>query len=191
MWDRVMNNSVEQISPVPDQTTKQLFHRWRKDLPEIVDTTDSSTMVDIQSDITERSTLTNEDAVEFKRKYEELVQANAKKDGRRAKKLKEKRVRRKVKDIPEINHLESSRKYVLGRLTKNVIWKSVKFWHEDLEERAVHKAMKHLEIKKKQEKSQFRDFVSAYMEENIVVKRNNTIGSIKKLVTSTNHKKSE
>jgi hypothetical protein len=186
-----MNNSVEQISPVPDQTTKQLFHRWRKDLPEIVDTTDSSTMVDIQSDITERSTLTNEDAVEFKRKYEELVQANAKKDGKRAKKLKEKRVRRKVKDIPEINHLESSRKYVLGRLTKNVIWKSVKFWHEDLEERAVHKAMKHLEIKKKQEKSQFRDFVSAYMEENIVVKRNNTIGSIKKLVTSTNHKKSE
>ena len=58
----------------------------------------------------------------------------------------------------------------------------------ELEKKAVNKAMKHLEIKMEEDKERVRDFVSAYMEKSIVMKRNNTI---KKLVCSSGQNKSK
>ena len=115
----------------------------------------------------------------------------SKKEKKRAKRIKEKLTRKNVKDIPALDQLGTTQKYQLSRLTKNVIWKCVKFWHLELEKKAVHKALKHLEIREAKDKTRFRDFGSAYMEEGIIMKRNNTIGAIKKLVRSRDHSAGE
>jgi hypothetical protein len=149
-------------------------------------------MLDVYSEITDRTTETAErENVEYKRKYIELLAVVAKKSSKRAKKIRENRARKKIRDIPEERHLGTTQKYQLGRFTKSVIWKSVKFWHVELEKKAVHKALKHLEVRKSEERIQLRDFVGAFMEKNIEVKRNNTIGAMKKLVCSAGHKSSK
>ena len=144
----------------------------------------------MKSELTDRSMDTNMLNMEYKRKYEELLYEKNKKENKRAKRIKEKSARKKVKDIPKSDQLGTTQKYQLSRLTKNVIWKCVKFWHLELEKKAVHKALKHLEIREAADKTRVRDFVSAYME-GIIMKRNNTIGAIKKLVCSRNHSTGE
>ena len=160
-------------------------------LPATVEMTDSSTTSDIQSELTEKSTVTNQENVDYKRKFEDLLALTTRKENKRRKKIQLNRVRKKVKDIPKDKQLGMTQKYQLSRLTKNFIWKCVKFWHVELEKKAVNKALKHLEIKREEDKERVRDFVSAYMEESIVMKRNNTIGAIKKLVCSSGQNKSK
>lgn len=156
-------------------------------MPAVIETTKSNAMFDLQSEITEKTTETNGSNIEYKRKYDQLLADIARKSQKRARRVNEKRVRKKVKDIAEKNQLGTTQKYQLSRLTKNVIWKCVKFWHVELEKKAVKKALKHLEIKESGDKARVQEFVSAYMEESIIVKRNNTIGAIKKLVCSRGH----
>ena len=160
-------------------------------MPTVVEMTDSSTTCDLQSELTDKSMDTNMLNMEYKRKYEELLYVTSTKERKRAKRIKEKSARKKVKDIPAENQLGTTQKYQLSRLTKNVIWKCVKFWHLELEKKAVNKALKHLEIREAADRTRVRDFVSAYMEEGIIIKRNNTIGAIKKLVCSRNHSTGE
>ena len=152
---------------------------------------DSVTMYDTQSDLTERSTETNVQNMEFKRLYENLLADVSRKKQRRSKRVATKRVKMQIKDIPEEQHLSNIPKYNLSRLTKTIIWKSIKFWHVELEKKAVHKALKHLEITETKDKDRVSNFVRTYMEECIIMKRNNTIGAIKKLVCSTSHCKSK
>lgn len=149
--------------------------------------TELGKMVDTQSEVTDSTRSENE----YKRKYDELVAIISKQKTKRAKKIKEKRVRKKVRDIPEELHLGINQKYQLGRFTKQIIWRSIKFWHEELEKKAVHKAMKNLQIRKADERTKMRDFVSAFMEDSITVRRNNTIGAMKKLVCSPSQRDSK
>ena len=159
-------------------------------LPATVEMTDSSATSDIHSELTEKSTVTNQDNADYKRKYETLLEKISRKGNKRRKKIQD-RVRKKVKDIPNEKQLGMTQKYHLSRFTKHFVWKCIKFWHVELEKKAVNKAMKHLEIKMEENKERVRDFVSAYMEESIVMKRNNTIGAIKKLVCSSGQNKSK
>lgn len=150
--------------------------------------TESGKMADTPSEVTDS---TRSDDMFYKRKLEDLMAEIAKQKSKRAKKIKEKRVKKKIADIPKELHLATIQKYELGRFTKQIVWKSVKFWHEALETKAVKKAMKHLDIKKPDERIKLRDYVSAYMEESIIIKRNNTIGAMKKLVCKESQRDSK
>ena len=120
--------------------------RWRKKIPAIVDMSDSSTMVDACSNITERSTETVliESAQEWKRKFEEVQAHFNKKQTKRRKRISKKTARLKVSDIPKEDHLMQSQKYTLQCLVRKVLWRSIKYWHEDLEEKVVKKALKNM-----------------------------------------------
>ena len=171
--------------------------RLRSGFPDtvMVVPTESGKMADTQSEVTDS---TRSDDGVYKRKYKDLMAIISKQESiiskqqsKRAKKIKEKRVKKKIKDIPEELRLGVTQKYQLGRFTKQIVWKSVKFWHEELETKAVKKALKHLDIKKPDERIKLRDFVSAFMEESIIMKRNNTIGAMKKLVCKQSQRDSK
>ena len=99
---------------------------------------------DVGSDLTEGSTLTREqlnelkELKEYKRKCEELqgiVDKHGEKQIKRARRVKEKKQRVRIKDIKTENYLQPTVKYQLARMTKQVIWRSIKFWHADLEKK--------------------------------------------------------
>lgn len=145
----------------------------------MVDATDTSTMRGVSSE-----EISTESAnLDYKRKYEEAMATINKMMPKRTKRTKkEKRKHIKLKDIPEKEHLPFTPKYQLSRFTKSVLWKCVKFWNGELEEHCFRKAAKHLGLKKPEERLPFKNYIIAFIEEHIVIKRNNTIGSIKRMV---------
>jgi hypothetical protein len=159
-------------------------------LPDIIGMTDLNEMYDTQCKLTERRTETNVLNFEFKRMYKDLLSDISRKKQRQCKRVATKREKMTVKDIPgEALHLSTTHKSHLRRLTKVVIWKSIKFWHVELEKMVVDKALKHLHITGAKDKACVSNFVRTYMEKCIILRRNNTIGAMKKLVCSERHRK--
>ena len=190
LWNEALN-AVLTVAVCMKSNISTLENSREFGLPATVEMTDSSTTSDIQSQLTEKSTVTNEENVDYKRKYETLLEKTTRKEDKRRKKIQMNTVRKKVKDIPKDKQLGMTQKYQLRTLTKHFIWKCMKFWHVELEKKAVHKALKHLEIKSEEDIERVRDHVSAYMEESIIMKRNNTIGAIKKLVCGSGQDRSK
>jgi hypothetical protein len=84
-----------------------------------------------------------------------------------------------------------SQKYTLQCLVQKVLWRSIKYWHEDLEEKVVKKALKTMSVKKKADREKHRDYTCAFLQDLIIVKRNNSIASLKKAVVNTKNVESK
>ena len=142
-------------------------------------------MLDTCSNVTEKSTETAEAlklADEWKRKCEVMEASMKKRRTKRQKRIEKKTARLKVDDIPPEKCLNSFQKYQLRTYVSKTLWRHLKFWNEELEAKVVKRGFKIVDVKTKEEKAKFRDFTSAYIQEHIDSKRNNSVAALGKAV---------
>ena len=151
-------------------------------MPEAVETTDASTAMENCSSITEKSTVTSMEAMEWKRKFEEAEQKLRKRTSKRMKRLENKTTSLKMKDIKAENHLPIDKQYFVRTHVKKTIWRNLKYWQQNFEKRTVKKALKVAGIADQAAKIKYADFTGAYMRQLLIVKRNNSVAALKKKV---------
>lgn len=147
-----------------------------------MDTTDSSTTTDGYSSITEKSASSTQEALEWKRKFEEAEMKLKKRNTKRQKRLEKKTAQVKMLDIEIEAHLPPDKKYLVRTHVRKTIWRNLKYWHDKFERRAVTKALKVAGILDPVARIKYSDFTGAYMRQLLITKRNNSVAALKKKV---------
>jgi len=126
---------------------------------------------------------------ELKRKYdlamaeiEELKAAEMKRKKRKSKTTVKGDSVKRLCHIPREGQLDESSTYIIGKMTRRVLWKSMKYFNEVYRDDCLKVFYKRLGLTKNQQKETFSDHIIYYIDRKLTTCRNNAIYMMKKLV---------
>lgn len=126
---------------------------------------------------------------ELKRKYdlaimeiEELKAAEVKRKKRKSKKTVKGPSVKRLSNIPKEGQLDDSSTYIIGKMTRRVLWKNMKYFNEVYTDDCLKVFYKRLGLTNNQQKETFSDHIIYYIDQKLTTCRNNAIYMMKKLV---------
>lgn len=131
--------------------------------------------------------------LDVKRKYEEDMmelkeyrEAENKRKRRKQKKTEKGKSFKPLRLIPAKGKLSELRTFTIGKMTKQVIWRNVKYFNDVYRNDCLKIMLPKLGLKTQQDRETFSDHVVFYIDQKLTRLRNNTIYLLKKMFFEEN-----
>lgn len=126
----------------------------------------------------------------IKRKYaeemKELEQYRAADIKRKRRKLKPSEKGssfKKLCNIHETGRLPDESTYIIGKMTRKILWRNMKYFNEMYKNDCLKITMPRLGVKTEQDKERYSDYVVFHIDKKLTTCRNNAIYALKKVIT--------